>query len=148
MKVLVAYDGTLQAKDALRYGMEKVEKVGGEVIALHIFNDNLFVDYGIAPKEVERARAEFAGYVEEAKRIIREPESGVRGSVFVGEGDPEEECIRFAKERNVDLLLCPPRYKSLAKKFRKVAEENGRAARENTILDETEKLRMSMVSFQ
>ena len=31
MKVLVAYDGTLQSKDALRYGLEKAREKGGDL---------------------------------------------------------------------------------------------------------------------
>jgi len=45
MKIMVAYDGTLQAKEALVYGIEKARTKGGEVIALQVFNSPLFVDY-------------------------------------------------------------------------------------------------------
>ena len=57
MKVLVAYDGTLQAKDALKYGVEKVKENGGELVALHVFNSNMFVDYDVFGAE-EAGRAE------------------------------------------------------------------------------------------
>ncbi len=39
MKIMVAYDGTLQAKEALVYGMDKAREKGGEVVALHVFNN-------------------------------------------------------------------------------------------------------------
>ena len=32
MKIMVAYDGTLQAKEALVYGMDKAREKGGEVV--------------------------------------------------------------------------------------------------------------------
>ena len=67
MKVLVAYDGTLQAKDALRHGVQKVKEVGGEVVALHVFNSNLFVDYDVFGAE-EAARLESMRLAAEAKR--------------------------------------------------------------------------------
>lgn len=148
MKVLVAYDGTLQAKDALRYGMEKARESGGELLTLHIFESGRFIDYDAHHGALELARREFRGYAEEAKLFIKREGNGVRTSVFTGEGDPEEEVLRFANERNVDLLLCPPRYKSLIKKFRKMTEERGKETRENAILDDSEKLRMAMVSVQ
>jgi nucleotide-binding universal stress UspA family protein len=148
MKVLVAYDGTLQSKDALRYGMEKVREHGGEVLALHVFNSSMFIDYEVSPGAVDVARREFASHMEDAKLLIREEGNGVRAGIFAGEGDPEDEVIQFAKERNVDLLLCPHRYKSVIKRFKRMAEERGRAARENAILDKTEKFRMAEVSIQ
>ena len=148
MKVLVAYDGTLQSKDALRYGMEKVREQGGEVLALHVFNSSMFIDYDASPEAVEAARRESAAHVEAAKLLMKEEGKGVKTGLFVGEGDPEEEVIQFAEERNVDLLLCPPRYRSVVKRFKRMAEERGRAARENAILDRTEKLRMAEVSIQ
>jgi nucleotide-binding universal stress UspA family protein len=148
MKVLVAYDGTLQSKDALRYGLEKAREKGGEVLALHIFNSSMFIDYEISPGALEAARRESAAQVEDAKLLIREEGAGVRTGIFVGEGDPENEVIRLAEERNVDVLLCPPRYKSVIRKFRKMAEERGQATRENAVFDETEKLRMAVVSVQ
>jgi nucleotide-binding universal stress UspA family protein len=148
MKVLVAYDGTLQSKDALRYGMEKVRENGGEVLALHLFNSNLFIDYDVAPGAVETARKESARQIQDAKILLKEEGSDLKTSIFAGEGDPEDEVIRFARERNVDVLLCPPRYKSIIKKFRKVAEEGGREARENSILDEAERLKMAVVSVR
>lgn len=148
MKVLVAYDGTLQSKEALKYGVERVREKGGEVVALHVFNSSAFIDYDASLGAEERAKYESARYVEDAKRLLREVGHDVKTSVFVGEGDPEDEIITFARERSVDLLLCPPRYKSIIKKFRKVAEERGKEARENAILDETEKMRMAAISLQ
>ena len=145
MKVLVAYDGTLQSKEALRYGMETVREKGGEVLALHIFNSALFVDYDVAGAN-EAARRESVRQREEAKHLMRE--SGVEATLFAGEGDPEDETIRFAAERNVDVLLCPPKYKSIIKKFKKIAQERGKQASENIILDGAEKLKMAVVSVQ
>lgn len=145
MKVLVAYDGTLQSQEALRYGLEKVKENGGEVLALHIFNSAQFVDYDVAGA-VEAARRESARQMEEAKHLMKE--SGVKASLFAGEGDPEDETIRFATDRNVDVLLCPSRYKSIIKRFRRMAEDRGRRATENTILDGTEKLKMAVISVQ
>ncbi len=118
MKIMVAYDGTLQAKEALVYGMDKVREKGGEVVALHVFNNELFVDYDVMDAE-EMARRESARFVEEAKAIIREKANGVRASLFTTEGDPEEAMISFAREKQADILLCPPRFKGIINKYQK-----------------------------
>jgi nucleotide-binding universal stress UspA family protein len=121
MKVLVAYDGTLQSKEALRYGIEKVRKEGGEVLALHILDTGIFVDYDVSGA-ADAARRESAARVEEAKLLLKEAAGGIKATLYSGEGDPEEETLRFAEERNVDVLLCPPRYKSLMKRFGRTVE--------------------------
>ncbi len=148
MKVLVAYDGTTQSKEALRYGIEKVREKGGEVLALHVFNSNMFIDYDVSPNAVEAARNESARFAEDAKALIKETGHGVKTNIFWGEGDPEEITIKFAKDENVDLLLCPPRYKSIIKRFKKILNEQGKESRVDTILDETEKVKMAVVSLQ
>jgi nucleotide-binding universal stress UspA family protein len=119
MKIMVAYDGTLQAKDALVYGMEKAREKGGEVVAFHVFNSPLFIDYDATPGAESLARAESDRLVEEAKTIIREKGKGVKTSLFTGEGNPDEEVIAFAREEHADILLCPPRYTSIIRKYRK-----------------------------
>lgn len=119
MKIMVAYDGTLQAKDALVYGMQKAREKGGEVVAFHVFNSPLFIDYDATPGAEAAARAESDRMVEEARTIIRERGKGVKTSLFTGEGNPDEEVIAFARETHADILLCPPRYKSIIRKYQK-----------------------------
>jgi nucleotide-binding universal stress UspA family protein len=148
MKVLVAYDGTLQSKEALRYGMEKVRDTGGEVIALHVFNSRLFIDYDAHPEAEESARKESARYLEDAKKLMEQAGNGLRVRIAVEEGDPEEEIIRYAQERHVDVLLCPPRYKTIIKRYKKMLRNEGREVFQNDILDETERLKMAVVSMQ
>ena len=43
MKIMVAYDGTLQAKEALVYGIEKARTKGGEMVALTIAQADPYV---------------------------------------------------------------------------------------------------------
>jgi len=116
MKVLVAYDGTLHAKVALRYGLEKVRESGGELVALHVFNSDLFIDYDAIPEAEEIARRESLRYIEELEGIIRDEGDGVKARIIVEDGNPEKEILSYAKAENVDILLCPARYKSLVKK--------------------------------
>lgn len=147
-KVLVAYDGTLQSKEALRYGMQRARETGDEVIALHVFNSNIFIDYDSLPWTQEVARKESAQHVEDARRLVEKAGGGLRVRIATEEGDPEEEIIRYAQEKNVDILLCPPRYKRIIKRYKKMLKNNGKGALEDTILDETERLKMAVVSMR
>jgi hypothetical protein len=65
------------------------------------------------------ARAEAAKFVEEAKAIIREKGKGVKASFYTSEGNPEEEVVSFAKAEQVDVLLCPPKFKTIIGKYQK-----------------------------
>jgi nucleotide-binding universal stress UspA family protein len=145
MKVLVAYDGTLQAKDALKYGVQKVRENGGELVALHVFNSNMFVDYDVFGAE-EAGRTEAMRFATEAKQILGESGKGINTRVIFAEGDPEEETIGFARENNVDLLLCSPRYKSIIRSFKNLLDKQGKKSQEDTIFDAAEKPRLSVVS--
>ncbi len=128
MKIMVAYDGTLQAKEALVYGMDKVREKGGEVIALHVFNDRKFIDSDAHIDAESVARNESARFVEEAKALIRDKGQGVRTSLFTTEGNPEEEVVNFAKEKKVDLLLCPPKFKTIISKYQQALGQADLAA--------------------
>jgi nucleotide-binding universal stress UspA family protein len=143
VKIMVAYDGTIQAKEALVYGMEKARTKGGEVIALHVFNSDMFVDYDAAVDAEDAARRESAGYVAEAKTLIREKGTGVNVHLYTAEGNPEAEVISFAKENKVDVLLCPPRFKSIIRKYQKslaASELAGEAAKMNVTAFEAKSL--------
>lgn len=143
MKIMVAYDGTLQSKEALVYGMQKVREKGGEVVALHVFNSPLFTDYDATPDAEDMARAEAARFVEDAKAIIREKGKGVKASLFSGEGNPGEEVVAFAKEQHADVLLCPPHYRSIVKKYRRLLS---RDAGMSELLTEAEQRNLAAVA--
>jgi nucleotide-binding universal stress UspA family protein len=115
MKILVAYDGSLNSQIALKYGIQKVREVGGRLIALHVFNSSMFIDYGGGPNAEEAARKESAGYVEDAKRIIAENGTDIFAKVLTEEGNPEEVTADFAQTGMIDLIIAPPRYKAIAK---------------------------------
>ena len=124
MKIMVAYDGTLQAKEALVYGMDKAREKGGEVVALHVFNSAMFVDYDATVNAKSVAQAESARFVAEAKAIIREKGKGVKASLYSTEGNPNEETISFAKAEKVDVLLCPPKFTKIIGKYQKALGES------------------------
>ncbi len=115
MKILVAYDGSLNSQVALKYGIQKVRELGGRLIALHVFNSSMFIDYGAGPNAEETARKESARYVEDARRIIAENGTDIYAKVLEEEGNPEDVAADFAKTEMVDLIIAPPRYKAIAK---------------------------------
>ena len=145
MKVLVAYDGTLRSKEALRYGVNKVRENGGDLVALHVFNSNQYIDYDVFGAE-EAGRAASMRFVSEAKKILEETGKGIRTRVIVQEGNPEEETINYARENNVDLLLCSPGYKKIISSFRMLFGDKGTAVPEYTGLNKTEEPAVYVVS--
>ncbi len=124
MKIMVAYDGTLQAKEALLCGMDKAREKGGEVVALHVFNNSMFIDYDAAIDARDSAQAEAERFINEAKTIIREKGKGVKASLFSTEGNPTEEMISFAKAEKVDVLLCPPKFTAIINKYQRALAES------------------------
>ncbi len=113
MKILTLYDGTIQSKTALRYGISKAREKGGELIALHVFQRSLFVDYDAGPKAEEIARAEARGHQADAEHIIFEEGKGMPVRLITEEGDPEQEILRIAASERADLILATPRYKGI-----------------------------------
>ncbi len=115
MKILVAYDGTLNAKKALYYGIGKVRKQGGELILLQVFDRALFVDYDAGPRAEELARQEAGRHLGEARRIVAE--QGVSAVRFIEEDGQAERVIldRIASDRP-DLVLVPPRYRAVSER--------------------------------
>jgi len=115
MKILVVYDGSINSQLALKYGIRKTKEVGGSLVALNVFNSSMFIDYGAGPNAEALARKESSGYIEDAKGIIAEARADAYAKLFTTEGNPEEETIRFARTEKMDLIIVPPRYKSVAR---------------------------------
>jgi nucleotide-binding universal stress UspA family protein len=112
MKIMVAYDGSLQAKAALLEGIRRVKANGGEVVAMHVFDVAPFIDYEAGPYAVEMARQETERTIAEAKRIMRKQGEGVSMCMYSAEGDPADVLIATARELKADTLFCPPRFRS------------------------------------
>lgn len=115
MKVLTIYDGTIQSKTALQYGIGKVKEKGGELIILHVFQKSLFIDYDAGPRAEEMARAEAKRHLLDAENIIREAGKSVPIHLITEEGDPQEELLRVATTERPELVLTTPRYQAVAK---------------------------------
>jgi nucleotide-binding universal stress UspA family protein len=134
MRALVIYDGTLQAKEVLRYGLRAVKEKGGDIICLSVVNTPLFIGYDSIAGASEIARRELDKYIEDAKAIIREEGQGVRTKIVVEEGNPEEEIVNYLAERYIDMLIYPPRYNSLIKKYDRFLKENGKIITEDRLM--------------
>ncbi len=115
MKILTIYDGTLQSKTALHYGIKKIKEKKGELVVLHVFPSNLFVGYDAVPMAEDIARQEWSQYAREAEAIIREYGQGVSVRLVPEEGDPEDNIRRYAAAEHPDLILATPRYKAIMK---------------------------------
>ena len=115
MKILTVYDGSLQSKIALQYGLNKAREKCGEVVLLQVFQSELFVDYDAGPKAQEMARAEAKRHIKDAETIIQEKGQGVAFRILFEEGNPQEEILRAARTEHADLVLATPRYKAIVK---------------------------------
>lgn len=116
MKIAVLYDGSINSHKALKYGLMKIREEGGSIAALHVFQSSMFIDYGAGPRAEEIARAESTHLLNEAKTIISDFGNDLEAQVMQLEGDPEEEVRRFAGDEGIDLIIAPPRFRSLTKK--------------------------------
>lgn len=115
MKILALYDGTIQSKTALRYGIGKTKESGGELVVLQVFQSSLFLDYDAGPRAEELARAEAARYRLDAENIIRQAGAGANVRMVSEEGEAVATALRLAETERIDLLLASPRYKSIAR---------------------------------
>lgn len=111
MKILIAYDGTVHAKTALRYGVAKAREKGGELILLQVFDRSLFIDYDAGPKAEEMARAESTHRLNEAKKLAAELAPELPFRVISDEGDAESLISHYADLEHAELVLVPPRYR-------------------------------------
>jgi len=109
MKILVAYDGTLNAKDALRYGIRRAQNANADLIVLAVFDTTKFIDYDVWGAE-DKARREAAYHVQEAKDILARLAQGLTVSMYSAEGNLEYVAAEFAKDEHVDLILTPAKY--------------------------------------
>jgi hypothetical protein len=119
MEVLLAYDGSLEAKDILRAWVHKEQNSGNRLAVLPVFNKGLFVDYDAIPAAEEMATQEFFRGITEAREIILEAGAKICARIVEKEGVPKHQILRYAETRNVDMLLCPKRYKPILRKLKK-----------------------------
>lgn len=146
MRVLVAYDGTIKAKEALRYGIRKAkEEKGGRLVALYVHPSTMLAGYDSVPYARAMAMAEADRHIEDAKSIVRNEAGGIWARVETEEGIPDDETIAYASEWSADMILCPPHMRSVITKYKKLLGKEGRQAREGEVIDNEADPRMSVL---
>lgn len=112
MNYLIAYDGTLSAKDLLRYGLRRAARTGAGVMVLSVFPADLFAGYEGMHAE-SRARREYEASLEEARTMLKTLGSGLDVSLYTAEGNPEEAIVSTAEAEQVGTILITPRYRRI-----------------------------------
>jgi len=115
MKILVIYDGTLQGKRSLLYGLGKVRAAAGELTVLHTFDPSAFIGYDAVPGAGDMARREAAGQLEAAKQVIAEQAASVPVTIISSEGNAAEMARHHAAMERPDLIVAPQRFKAIVK---------------------------------
>jgi len=137
MKMLIAYDGTLQSKDALRFGLAKAKETGARVAILSVFDTEAFVDYEISPNQMETARKQSAARLDEARVIVKTEGAGVDVGIYTAEGDPEAQTLEFALHEGVDFLLCTKKYGGIVNQYKSALEARGKGETCSIVHDAT-----------
>jgi nucleotide-binding universal stress UspA family protein len=108
-RILVPTDFSEHSKNALRYAAAFADKFGAEVFLLHVFQDLAIFQpdaVTVAPQATPPIEQMLAAARTALERSIREgPCAGVKVHPEVGEGSTFEEIVRFAKEKNIDLII-------------------------------------------
>ena len=115
MKILVIFDGTLQGKRSLLYGLGKVRTAGGELTVLHTFDPSAFIGYDAVPGAEDLARREAAGHLAAAKQILAEQGAHVPVSIISSEGNAAEMARHHAATERPDMIVAPQRLKAIVK---------------------------------
>jgi nucleotide-binding universal stress UspA family protein len=108
-RILVPTDFSKSSANALAYAVAFAEKFGAEIHLLHVVQDlALFIPEAvlIAPAPappVEQFTAAARAALERAITDLQRP--GLTVHPQVAEGTPYEEIVRFARERDVDLIV-------------------------------------------
>lgn len=113
MRILVIYDGSKDSKAALKYGMQKMYEVGGELIAFHV---------------PPRRRPHYEDERVNSEQTTQDPACGLktiktgknrRGDIIttrLAAGRREHEILQFAEAVETELIVSPPEFESLMQK--------------------------------
>ena len=115
-KILLAYDGSENAKKALSVGISLSKKYEAQLSALSVVH---LPDYGATVGEIEEAKNEGKDYYEklldEADKKARQ--EGIELEKKVLFGHPADTIINYAASQNIDLIIIGPRGMSNIQKF-------------------------------
>lgn len=114
MRILAAYDGTLNAKDVLRYGLYRIKTTGGELKVLQMLDSDFVKDFE-GFETYDALRSEASRHLDDARRVIAESGKGQRVELLSCECGLEHELITYAQEGRFDLILVPEKFAGIAR---------------------------------
>lgn len=97
MNILVCYDGSNVAKDALALGMDKAKKMDGTLQVIYSMKGGMEVprrEFEIAEKMLNQVKIKL-----DAAKVPAETHFSVRGL------EPGEDIVQFAKEQEIDEII-------------------------------------------
>jgi len=109
--IVVAYDGSTQAKKALQIAKEFRSKFGSKIYVIHVIDVATLITDPSACAQVEAELEKRAQKLaEEAKAFLKDAE------VRIVRGDPAHEIVEFAKQVNASLIIVGSRGLSTLKR--------------------------------
>ena len=117
MKIIVAYDGSEQSKKALNKAIELAAKSGNELTLLTVTEPVCPVSIHEKDCAVldERFRKETDEILEKVKKDIEKEPISITTEVRTGR--PDEEIVKFSKEKEADLIVIGSHGRHGAMKF-------------------------------
>lgn len=115
-KILLAYDGSENAKKALNVGISLSKQYEAKLCAISVVH---LPDYGATVGEVEEAKNEGKEYYEKLldEASKKASQAGVELERKVVFGHPADTIISYAGSQNIDLIVMGPRGISNIQKF-------------------------------
>lgn len=113
-KIVVGYDGSEQAKKALKKAKLIAEKFGGKIYIVHVVDTAIFSlsEVFASPSVLNSMREKAEKLINEALTILGGP-----AETKILEGDPAHEIVKFAREINASLIVVGARGLSTIKKI-------------------------------
>lgn len=101
-KIVVAYDGSEQARKALERARALMEKFGSKVYVIHVIDTAV-----VSLSEAFTSPSIWASLREKGEKLVEEALSrlGPWAEGHVLEGDPAHEIVRFAREVGASLIV-------------------------------------------
>ncbi|ACB40157.1 universal stress protein [Pyrobaculum neutrophilum] len=101
-KIVVGYDGSVQAKKALSKAKELAEKFGAKIYIVHVIDTAV-----LSLSDVFSSPTVLASLREKAEQLVKEAVQTVGGNAEgkILEGDPAHEIVKFAREVNASLIV-------------------------------------------
>jgi nucleotide-binding universal stress UspA family protein len=114
MKVLAAYDGSLDSKAALKYGIQRVREVTGELIALTYFPSiAMLMTMPVRVPRSARGAMRFVTWMKRGVHTRSTGRDGIKARVVFTEGHARTEILSYATKEDVDLIVVPSALDSL-----------------------------------